>query len=363
MMVSVGMAILATAFGMPAMTSGPSPAQTNARAVGQMIIAGYEGPTPPQALLTAIRQGQVGSVILMGDNTAGSVTVTEAAATKMQAAARAGGNPGLLIMTDQEGGEVERLPGPPAYPADKMSNPMVARLQGLETGEMLKGAGVNVDLAPVSDVSAVDGFMTQEQRTFGSNATTVADAACAFAAGLKSGGVAYTLKHFPGLGDAINSTDVQPVAINQSSSTIYKDDAAYRRCGHGPTSLVMVSSASYSHLTGSLPAVMSPTIYNTVIPADGIDAVTVSDAIDSGALNAWSHPARRAAAAGVDMLMYPGSTSKAIGTYRALLTDVNSGSLGASRVQQAARAVLALKQNLGLSPLKPTLLSSVGGRS
>jgi beta-N-acetylhexosaminidase len=365
-MLSLGMAMLAAAFGglpaapatdygavAPPLTAPYSrPATvstlTNAQAVGQTIIATYAGTQPPQSLLSAVRQGHVGSVILMGGNTDDSVSVTHAATVKLQAAARAGHNSGLLIMTDQEGGEVKRLPGAPAYAAAQMSNATLAGSQGYATAKLLKQAGVNVDLAPVADVTRVDGFMTQEHRTFGSKPAVVAKAACAFAAGLKRGGIAYTLKHFPGLGDAIDSTDTQPVAINESAANIYADDAAYRQCGQGPTTLVMVSSASYSHLTGKLPAVLSPTIYKTVMPQDHISAVTVSDALQTGAIKPWKNPERLAIAAGLDMVMYAHTESGALNAYTNLVDAVNDGAVKASRVQQAAAAVLKLKHNLGL---------------
>jgi beta-N-acetylhexosaminidase len=329
-------------------TTATTPEPTLTKAVGQLLIATYKGTTPPPSILSAVRAGRIGSIILMGGNTGNSVAVTRLATSALQKAARAGGNPGLLIMTDQEGGEVKRLPGPPAYSASQMGDPSVAAAQGYATALMLRKAGVNVDLAPVVDVTQVDGFMTTEQRTFGSNPPVVARAACAFARGLVKGGVAYTLKHFPGLGDAVKSTDVEPVAIDEPAAEIEADDAAYRSCGSGRLALVMVSSASYTNLTGDLPAVMTPSIYNKVMVNDGIGALTVSDALDSGAIKPWPSAARRSIAAGLDMAMYPNREADALKTYTTLLADVRAGRLDPGRVRAAAMRVLALKRALGL---------------
>jgi beta-N-acetylhexosaminidase len=229
-----------------------------------------------------------------------------------------------------------------------MDNPSLAGSQGYATALMLRKAGVNVDLAPVADVTGVDGFMTTEQRTFGSSSPAVARAACAFARGLVKGGVAYTLKHFPGLGDAMKSTDLVPVAIDEPAAEVEAGDAAYRSCGSGPLALVMVSSASYTHLTGDLPAVMTPSIYSKVMVQDGISALTVSDALDSGAIKPWPSAARRSIAAGLDMAMYPNSEAGALDTYSKLLADVRTGRLSPGRVRAAAMRVLALKRALGL---------------
>lgn len=339
--------VAGTACGSSAITA-TTPEPTLTKAVGQLLIATYKGTKPPASILGAVRAGRIGSIILMGGNTGNSVAVTQRATSVLQKAAREGGNSGLLIMTDQEGGEVKRLPGPPAYSASQMSNPSLAGAQGHATALMLRKAGVNVDLAPVADVTGVSGFMTTEQRTFGSSPAAVARAACDFARGLAKGGVAYTLKHFPGLGDAVKSTDVTPVAITEPAAEIEADDGAYRSCGSGRLALVMVSSASYTHLTGNLPAVMTPSIYSKVMVHDRISALTVSDALDSGAIKPWPSAARRSIAAGLDMAMYPNREADALSAYSTLLADVRAGRLSPGRVRAAAMRVLALKRALGL---------------
>ncbi len=322
-----------------------------AKQVGQLIIATYQGQSPPASLLTAIQQGHVGAVILLGDNTARGITATQTATARMQAAARQGGNPGLLIMTDQEGGKVKRLPGPPDYGASAMANPATAYAQGRATGQLLKSAGVNVDLAPVADVIRVNGFIEKEGRSFGSSPAVVSNAACKFAAGLAAVGVAYTLKHFPGLGDAVATTDTQAVSVKESASQLHADGAAYRQCGRGPLALVMISSASYAHLTGSLPAVMDPKIYSQVLPADNVTALPISDSFQSGAINAV---ANKSPASDVDQRraghdhVRRDRVPVALSAYSKLLADARAGTLSRSRVQAASARVLQLKAKLGL---------------
>lgn len=332
--------------------SDPSAARLSlARQVGQLIIASYRGQTPPASLLRAIRLGHVGAVILMGDNTAGGVRAVRTATARMQAAARLGGNAGLLIMTDQEGGTVKRLAGPPNYAAIDMANPATAYAQGRATGALLKSAGVNVDLAPVADVIRVRGFIEREGRSFGASPAVVANAACKFAAGLAGVGVGYTLKHFPGLGDAVATTDTQAVSVKEPAAQLQADGAAYRRCGHGRLALVMISSASYSHLTGSLPAVLDPKIYAQVLRQDGVTALPISDDFESGAIAAFATrgPAKTAINAGLDMVMYADSESVALSAYSALLGDARAGALSRSRVRAACTRVLQLKAQLGLT--------------
>ena len=340
-----------SAAALPSHGSDPTAARLSlAKQVGELIIGTYQGQVPPASLLTAIKLGHVGAVILMGDNTAGGVRTTHLATAQMQAAASQGGNAGLLIMTDQEGGAVKRLSGPPDDAAIDMANPATAYAQGRATGQLLRSAGVNVDLAPVADVIRTRGFIEQEGRSFGDSPAVVSNAACKFAAGLAATGVGYTLKHFPGLGDAVASTDVQPVSVPESAADIYADDAAYRRCGHGPLALVMISSASYSHLTGSVPAVMDPKIYTQVLPLDRVTALPISDSFETGAIRAVAKqaPARTSINAGLDMVMYSVYESDALNAYATLLADARAGTLSQTRVLAASERVLQLKAHLGL---------------
>jgi beta-N-acetylhexosaminidase len=343
----LGLAALATSAGADQSASGLS----LEKQVGQLIIGTYQGQVPPASLLSAISEGHVGAVILMGDNTTGGVRSVKLATTKLQSAASRGGNSGLVIMTDQEGGSVKRLSGPPAFAAIDMANPTTAYAQGRATGRLLRSAGVNVDLAPVADVIRAKGFIEQEGRSFGTSPAVVSNAACSFAAGLAATGVGYTLKHFPGLGDAVASTDTRSVSVTESAAQIYADDAAYRSCGHSPRALVMVSSASYSSLTGSLPAVLDPKTYTQVLTQDGVTALPISDSFEAGAIHAVANdaPARTAINAGLDMVMYSTYESDALSAYTTLLADVRAGILSRARVLAASERVLQLKAHLGLA--------------
>ena len=123
----------------------------------------------------------------------------------LQQAAKAGGNPPLLIATDQEGGPVRRFPqGPPFDSAATMGrNDTAADVTaiGRATGTYLRSAGVDVDLAPVLDVtSSPSSFLGT--RAFGMSVAVVTRAGPAFAQGVQQARVAATGKHFPGLGTA-----------------------------------------------------------------------------------------------------------------------------------------------------------------
>jgi beta-N-acetylhexosaminidase len=311
-----------------------------AEALGQTIVARYAGPAPPRSLLARIRRGEVGGVILFADNVVQPRTGIRAAIRRLHRAARAGGRPKVLVMIDQEGGLVKRLPGPPRASAARMRAP---RAEGRATGRMLRRLGITVDLAPVADVAHRGTFLGS--RAFGRTPAAVARRACAFAAGLRAAGVAPALKHFPGLGYARVNTDDAPATVAAPAAALRRDYAAYRACGTQPGTLAMLSSAVYPRLTGRAPAVLTRRAY-AELPRRGAWPVTISDALETPALARHRTPARRALTAGLDLLLYAHTEAASAAAYRILLADARAGRLPRARIDQAAKRVLRLKARL-----------------
>jgi beta-N-acetylhexosaminidase len=311
-------------------------------ALGQMIVARFDGPHPSAAFLSRIRRGEIGGVILFEESVRREAAVAPMV-QHLQGAAAAGGNPPLLVMVDQEGGSVKRLPGPPAKTAAAMTEDD-AEAEGEATARYLAELGINVDLAPVADVRHRGTFLGS--RTFGSRAADVASLACAFAEGLRSEGVGATLKHFPGLGRATVNTDEAPVTVDASAAELRADYLPYEKCAGEPGTLVMVGSAVYPQLTGGEPAVMSPAVYERELPRLGADGVTISDDLEAPAVQSELTPARRSINAGLDLLLYARTESVSAEAYDRLLEDVDSGEIDRATVEAAATAVLRLKAEL-----------------
>lgn len=319
-----------------------------ARAVGQTVAGRYRGPTPSRDVTARVRRGELGAVILFSDNTAGGVVATRRAVDGLQAAAEAGGNPRLLVMTDQEGGSVKRLPGAPDRAAAAMDTITVARSEGQATGRLLRRAGVTLDLAPVVDVPPAAGSFLGT-RAFAADPVAVADRACAFAGGVRSAGVAVALKHFPGLGRARGNTDDGRITIRTDADAIRRDLVPYRRCGALGLTAVMLSSATYPALLGAgAPAVLTAATYARELPRAGVPSSTptISDDLDAGAIAGRDRPAHRALRAGLDLLLFARTEASSARAYRTLLTEARSGALSEARVRDAAAAVLALKGSL-----------------
>jgi beta-N-acetylhexosaminidase len=286
---------------------------------GQRVIYSYNGLTPPPDLVSAISDGEVGGVIFFGFNIA-SAAQLQGVIGQLNAANASPGNPArdypLLLMTDQEGGLVRRLQwaGPVQSEAQigSAANPAAAAsAAGSQAAEGLHSVGINVDLAPVLDVYRQPGdFDDQYQRSYSSNPSVATAAGAAFVRAVQAGGVAATVKHFPGLGpaSAAENTDNGPVTVSVPAATLRSvDEAPYQPAIQAGSRLAMVSWANYPSLDPRLPAGLSPTIVRGELQGRlGFDGVTITDALGAGALGVYGSLENRtmlAARAGMDALL------------------------------------------------------------
>jgi beta-N-acetylhexosaminidase len=285
---------------------------------GQRVIYSYNGLSAPFALLEAIRHGLVGGVIFFSFNFSSPAQLRHVI-SQLIAANNSPDNPArgfpLLLMTDQEGGLVRRLPGPP-YESEAQigasANPASAAAEaGSSAAANLKSYGLNVNLAPVLDVFRQPGdFDDQANRSYSMNPQVVASAGAAFVTAQQAGGVAATAKHFPGLGSAsaTEDTDNEPVTINLSAQNIRTvDELPYPAAFRAGVKLTMVSWANFPALDPKLPAGLSPTIIQGELQHRlGFTGVTITDALGAGALAAYGSLPNKtmlAARAGMDALL------------------------------------------------------------
>jgi beta-N-acetylhexosaminidase len=338
----------------PPKPPGPKPIavpSSPTKLLGQRIMVGFSGTSAPQWLLAAVRRGQVGSVILFAANLQ-SRSQSQAMTGALQKAARAGGNPRLLVSTDQEGGQIKRIGNlPPTLSPPEMvrtGTPSTATTQGRETGTDLRRWGINWDLAPVADVPTFDGaFIWQQGRAFSFNASTVARYAGAFATGLQSRKVAAAAKHFPGLGTAGTDTDFAHLELHPTAAQRAAALKPYQAMIPAGLDSVMAAVAgfdAYDH-TGTVAALSRPIITGLLRHKLGFGGVVITDALGSSTGHDETTAGVLAAAAGADVLLY---TDSAPGELAALRKGLATGQVTRSDAAASYRRIIALKRKLGL---------------
>ncbi|HEV2931345.1 MAG TPA: glycoside hydrolase family 3 N-terminal domain-containing protein, partial [Propionibacteriaceae bacterium] len=135
-------------------------AMTPDEQVGQLLMVGIDSGGLSSSAAKVLASTRAGSVILLGNSTAGSVATKQVVGAVRDATRRPEGVRTLLAV-DQEGGLVQRLQGrgfddiPSATRQATLSD---ARLtaDAARWGGQLRTAGIDANLAPVADVVPVD---------------------------------------------------------------------------------------------------------------------------------------------------------------------------------------------------------------
>ena len=331
--------------------------------VGQLMMVGVDAQAPKQSSNEAVDTHHVGNIFIAGRTTAGSQ-----ATQKVISSFTSKVGPGtthatpMLVATDQEGGEVQVLAGsgfsdiPSAL--DQSAQPRDQLVASARTwGKELADVGVNMNLAPVADLVDIARPASNEPigrwgREYGHDAATVSSQAGAFAEGMQASKVIPTYKHFPGLGRVTANTDTSAGVVD-STTTRSADTAVSVIFGAAIAAgapVIMVSSATYSLIDPSAPAVFSSTIVTDMLRREmGFSGVVITDDVSAAAqvqdVSAGDR-AVRAIRAGCDLVLASADPTVAADMVKSLIATARSDPAFAARVDESATRVLNLKKSL-----------------
>ncbi len=333
-----------------------------AQLAGQRIIYAYAGLQPPADLLYRIHAGEAAGVIFFASNVVSGAQLRGVVSVLQRANASSPVHVPLLMLVDQEGGLVRRLPGAPALSEAQIgasrAAASLASASGAGAGANLRQAGISVNLAPVLDVArSRSGFDQVDGRSYGPNASLDSALGTAFIAAQQRTGVAATAKHFPGLGtaSAAQDTDAGPVTLDEPLGELRAvEEAPFGAAISAGVKLVMVSWATYPALDPSRPAGLSPLVIGGELRGRlGFTGVTVSDSLAAGALALYGSVSVRgelAAEAGADLLLASArlpsenSPSEGVSVLHRLATALSTGRLTVTADERSLARVLALRE-------------------
>jgi beta-N-acetylhexosaminidase len=325
--------------------------------LGQLIIMQYTDTTYTADQQAMVKPFHPGGVILYG-----YAMGTESQVRSMLAAGQADSPIPMFVLTDQEGGVVDRLAesgflpdqlGAPAIAAT--GNPGVAEQQGAQAARDLLSFGFNADLAPVVDVSVVDG-PDQWGRTFGSTPAPVITYAGAYLQGLQAGGVVGTIKHFPGLGAATTDAHVSLPVINRTRDQVESTELAPYRAliATGQVHMIMSTDLLMPALDPVLPAEISKPIITGILRDElHYDGIAMTDALYMTGISdhySFTQASVLAIEAGNDMIMAPWTPGMISGVIGGLKQAISSGQLPMAQVDNSVRRIIATKMLFHLIP-------------
>lgn len=329
--------------------------------VGQLFVMGVTATGLSSAELKTLGDREVGGVIMMG-NTRASADDVRRLTDGVRAAGKQPDGVTVLVSVDQEGGQVRRLQGSgftamPSAATQAGWSDSELTTRAMRWGTELKGAGVDLDLAPVADVvptsvGAANRPIGALGRGYGSNPLVVGAKVSAFVKGMHAGKEATAVKHFPGLGRVKGNTDFAAKVVDSATT---RDDpllAGFDAAQTAGVDMIMVSTAYYTKIDADHPAAFSSTVITGMLRQDRkYDGVVVSDDLGvAKAVTAFT-PGDRAITflqAGGDVVINvdPSSVDDMV---IAVLAKAKADPAFAKRVAQSAERVLQLKSRHGLA--------------
>ncbi len=221
------------------------------------------------------------------------------------------------VLVDQEGGRVARLKppywrvAPPAalfgelHARDPDAAVEAARLNARLIAADLAPLGIDVDCAPVLDLSVDGAHGIIGNRAFAAAPYAVARLGRAQAEGLMSGGVIPVMKHVPGHGRARADSHFELPVVEASRAELDAGDfAPFRALADLPWA--MTAHVLYRGLSGNQPATTSEIVVREVIRGHiGFDGLLITDDLSMRALDGThAERARAALGAGCDVVLH-----------------------------------------------------------
>ena len=321
--------------------------------VGQMFFVRC----PDVQATEKVSEYHLGGYLLFGrdfQDSAGEWLTAEAFTATMAAYQAAAEIP-LLIGVDEEGGTVARATRNPNLFAAKRQSPQAVYAQGgmeavLEDTRLvnqgLLSYGINVNFAPVADVSTDSGDFIYD-RTLGQDAAATADYVAQVVAEMDAVGIGSVLKHFPGYGS--NSDTHTGVAIDERpwETFVQSDFFPFQAGIDAGADCVLVSHNVVTCMDDTLPASLSPEVHRVLREELGFTGVVLTDDLAMDAVEAYAEDgsvAVLAVLAGNDMIVTTDFTTQ----IPLVIAAVEDGTIDESRIDQAVSRVLGWKYDLGL---------------
>lgn len=316
--------------------------------VGQLLYVNCRG----NDMTEAINDYHIGGVLLFGVDFDGKTKDEVKADIKaMQATAKIP----LIIGTDEEGGTVVRASDNPnlresAYlsPSETFANGGWSAVEddAYDKAEFLLSLGVNVNMAPVCDITSdPDSFMYY--RSFSSDAASTSRFVDTVVKASKEKKLGTVLKHFPGYGDN-GDTHYSSATDNRTFSDLQNNDFLPFQAGIAAgADSILVSHVTVNSIDSENPASLSEPVHEVIRDKLKFDGVVMTDDLDMFAVDAldiYEPLSVVAFKAGNDFLCCGDIESE----YTALLNAVQSGEITADRLDESVKRILIWKRNLAI---------------
>lgn len=257
----------------------------------------------------------------------------------------------LLTAVDEEGGSVVRVSSNSQLAEKRFESPKTVYEKGIEEvkqdtikkSAMLNELGLNLNLAPVVDVSEnPDDYMYA--RTIGKDKDDTSEYAKAVISASKGTQVSYTLKHFPGYGnnaDTHKGTSEDKRTLEQLRQNDFLPFEAGIEAG---AEAVLVSHNTVTQVDKDNPASLSKKIHELLRDELKFTGVIMTDDLDMGAVSSIENKTVKALQAGNDLIMTTGYEE----SFEKIKQAVQDGTITETEIDEHVDRILAWKYYKGI---------------
>lgn len=261
----------------------------------------------------------------------------------------------MIIGVDEEGGTVVRVSSNPLLAKERFKSPQeLYSIGGLEEikndasrkSELLLNLGINLNLAPVADVS-VNKADFINMRAFGKGADETAAYVKTVVEAMKESGISSTLKHFPGYGNNIDTHTGSAYDTRTYEQFINNDFIPFEAGIESGTESILVSHNVVEAIDSSLPASLSKNVIDILRNRMEFTGIVMTDDLSMGAiaeLQTEFPPEVLAVLAGNDMLIVTDFEN----SFETLVNAVKIGGISIKRIDESVLRILQWKLYMNL---------------
>lgn len=316
--------------------------------VGQMFLVRYPRTSP----ISEIKEQNPGGYILFSvdfDNKTKESIRTELENNQTNSKIK------MFFAVDEEGGLVNRVSSHSAFRNSKFESPQSLFKKGglqaivndsYEKSDLLKSIGLNMNLAPVADVSTSSSDFIYS-RTLGKSADETANYISEVVKAMNEKNMISSLKHFPGYGNNVD-THTGISIDNRSYENFEANDFLPFKSGienNAPT--ILVSHNIVKCMDSELPASLSPNVHKILREELGFSGLIITDDLAMDAVKSYANngeAAVKAVQSGNDIII----TSDFKNQKQQVLNAINRGEISEETINTAVRRILACKLAYGI---------------
>lgn len=313
--------------------------------IGQILLVRY----PESGATSALEKYNFGGYVFFEKDFSGKTK--EEVVSMMEGLQKVAKVP-ILTAVDEEGGKVVRVSSNSNLATSKFKSSSELYSQGgfdliredtINKSNLLKSLGINLNLAPVVDVSTNPDDYIYE-RTLGEGTELTSVYAKTVINASKGTDVSYTLKHFPGYGSNSDTHAGSSVDTRSYEDIVNNDLPPFEAGINAGAEAVLVSHNIVDSIDSVNPASLSSDVHNLLRNELGFTGIVITDDLAMSAVSSIDDVAVKAILAGNDLII----TTDYLESINSIKEAIDSGTISEELVNKLAFRVIAWKYYKGL---------------